>query len=524
MIIFKLILLLAFINAVVSFFVKPSAIMYCGMVGFSGETKFDVTKIKMLMLANISRGVHSTGMYNDSVIKKKAVNAIEFLCENKIKQDTVFMGHDRHATVGDKTNSSNAHPFRFGTTIGQHNGTLKNMHQLIRINKLNSNDYDVDSQVLIKLIDIDKEELKVFNEFTGAAAVIWINTEKPDQINCFRNKERPLFYGMFNKGMYISSIESSLELIGCKDITMFEVDHHYVIEKGVIISKSKKRENAKTTTSKTTTSSSNSSVIGDLFNNRNKWNPEDVNRTSRWVKRTGESVVNFTKGEWYFLESIISNAVIKVIGNNGEKGIVMSDHFSPVENLKVNRLVVCQTGDGHYFKSGEIVYLRGLENPQGDTIATIEKLDDDENVYTWSSKNFRVIDQKQAKKTLKDSGHLISEYVETVEDKNEKEQKMLKIKHDFENNEEFIDLENNRLGVHWVEIGALYENLIQMKLELTECIDDLKNVCTDNDLSRKVDDKLSEIIHRIDEVEDDMEKEIDSVFDKAFDYYKPKDV
>lgn len=212
---------------------------YCGLTGFSGKKKFDKEKIEKLMMWNsLERGRDSTGIYSPvNGLVKTADEAYEFLMKNEIQSDKLFIGHVRASTVGNKT-AKNAHPFLEDDVILAHNGTLKNHWALCNKYNLKMADYDVDSHVIGAIIGKEKN-FNVIKEIEGAAAFLIANKKTPDFLWVFRNGERPLYRGVLDKDMYISSIRESLLYIGCSNVTEFKEDTIYTIKDGSIVTTQK---------------------------------------------------------------------------------------------------------------------------------------------------------------------------------------------------------------------------------------------------------------------------------------------
>lgn len=215
----------------------------CGQIGYSSEKPFDIEKIKTLMVWNsLERGEDSTGLYSPkNGLKKSILKGSEFIVSNaknyEILPDNIFMAHLRAKTIG-AINVDNAHPFKRGNWVLQHNGTLTNHHDLIRKYELNYAEYDVDSDVICGALDKSGDILTVLSEIDGPAALIIQNITNPNRLYVFKNKERPLFKGTLDNSMYISSIENSLKLIGCNNVKEFKDNYLYTIENGLILKNS----------------------------------------------------------------------------------------------------------------------------------------------------------------------------------------------------------------------------------------------------------------------------------------------
>lgn len=211
--------------------------LYCGLVGFSSSNYlFSKEKIAMLMFHNQERGKDSTGLYSPlNGVKKSLLKAEDYIANSfysEVEEDDIFIGHVRASTYG-LTNLKNAHPFHEGNIVLAHNGTLDLPWNLCTNMGLSSAAYDVDSHVLAASLN-KEQNLKVLSKFEGSAAILFTDTNNPDYLYAYRNKERPLYRGITDEGMYISSTDKSLKMIGCKDIKEFKEDFFYIIKNGKI--------------------------------------------------------------------------------------------------------------------------------------------------------------------------------------------------------------------------------------------------------------------------------------------------
>ena len=225
--------------------------LYCGIAGYSGSIPPNMANMKILGMYNIARGDDSCGIaLDDKCYKGVGVNAnwINFIENNKIPEypsvnNTVII-HTRKATGGQHT-AENAHPFEFfrGDNpsptrkpyfIGCHNGTLKNEDALEKQFKMKDFKYNIDSQLLLKIISLatkkDSSSLKVLEQYKGGAALLFYWTSEPNTLYAWKGatkdyanyvEERPLFYWKTDGGVYISSIKESLKAIGGDDTTVF---------------------------------------------------------------------------------------------------------------------------------------------------------------------------------------------------------------------------------------------------------------------------------------------------------------
>lgn len=209
----------------------------CGLIGYSGpkDNNFNLDKIKLLLMLNQERGKDSLGYYTPEIgIIKEIGKAEEHLSKKdfKIPENNLFIGHVRAGTVGANT-KNNAHPFNYGNIVLAMNGTLSNHWELCRQNNLSLQDFDVDSQVLTAIIN--KQQSKdVLSKILGGCALIYTDTNT-GKLYCYRNIDRPLYRGVLNGGIYISSLDIPLKVIGCSDVKEFKQDRLYEILDGAIL-------------------------------------------------------------------------------------------------------------------------------------------------------------------------------------------------------------------------------------------------------------------------------------------------
>ena len=221
----------------------------CGLVGFNKfeNGELNPEKLKSLLFINaLSRGKDSTGIFTPSLGTIKSVfSADNFLIqllksnkdiEEELKKDSVFIGHVRQKTHGEKK-KENAHPFTYGNVTGAHNGTLNNHLKLIKED--DKEDYPVDSMVLFSRLNQDKN-FNVLSEFDGAAALLFFNDLTPNTIYAYRNDDRPLYRGTIkDSGLFFSSIEDSLKIIGCENVEELKPHYVYTFTDGLFVNTKK---------------------------------------------------------------------------------------------------------------------------------------------------------------------------------------------------------------------------------------------------------------------------------------------
>lgn len=235
----------------------------CGLVGYSGKKTADPLAIKMLLTLNRSRGKHSCGIsWNDFVLKGvgQQSDSIDFVQDlvlptRKLKT-TAVIGHTRYATGG-AHNKENAHPFAFENDddeiefIGAHNGVIYNTTELEDLYGLENYKYNVDSQLLLKILSMG--HFDVLEKYNGYAALLFRFTNDPDSLyvwvgsslaknGSYHNAkyehlyERPLHYYKKGGGIYISSLEEHLNVLsnGKDKPVCFNSNTLYIINNGEI--------------------------------------------------------------------------------------------------------------------------------------------------------------------------------------------------------------------------------------------------------------------------------------------------
>ena len=504
--IFNIIISITIFNIIMSFFTKRN-IAYCGMVGFSGPDDFNVDKIKMLLLSNMIRGIHSTGMFNNNQITKESGNAVEFLSKHEIVPGKLFFAHDRHATVGGKA-AENAHPFTYGKITGQHNGTLTNHWSLVRKadDDKTINDFDVDSQVLIYYLSQDNQNFDILYKFEGAAAIIWHDEDHPNRLYCFRNEKRPLFRGYIGKNMYISSIEESLKYIGCTGIKSFKTDYVYVIEDGKIILKEskyikRKEEKLKKQTSRYSNygysgyGNPHNSMI--TRNSENDYKPasstSSVDRTCNWAMRLNDNHGQMRRGEWFLYEDTNNNdsVYVRVYFNENHSSLIDKKNLYFPRDFTPKSYVIAQIDDkSGIFKKGEVLHLQNLEYSKDDhyTIAVLQKLNEHNKVYEWSKKFIRPAKDEELHDWINNNKE--SSIINLADDNDfavNESSELLRIENEFENDNRFKDVSNrNRLSGCYFELKEVFEDFKMTRLSALETLKNLDILKDNADKSQQI--------------------------------------
>lgn len=192
----------------------------CGIVGVASNGPMSVQMkdfFQSLLYHDVVRGAHATGVAaidtldRSLVVEKRALPADHFLDVKDVQDNlfapkhnfNIYIGHNRYATMGDKSKDENAHPFIHGDIVGVHNGSLRDQSKLDDNSK-----FVVDSDNLYYHLSRNglDESLKVIN---GAFALVWYD-RSDNTLNFIRNDERPMCIAKLTNGCYVWASESGM--------------------------------------------------------------------------------------------------------------------------------------------------------------------------------------------------------------------------------------------------------------------------------------------------------------------------
>lgn len=190
----------------------------CGIIGVAGNlTSTDESIFRELLLADVVRGRHATGIAQvkgkaDKVTTFKLAMPSTFFLELPIVNDilkgfinnTVALGHNRHATKGASDSHEYAHPFTHGHITLVHNGSLTSHFNITP----KGESYIVDSEAICRAFEVEGAA-EVIPKLNGAFALVWIDA-KEKTLNFVRNSERRLglvFNSKTNKMWWASELE-----------------------------------------------------------------------------------------------------------------------------------------------------------------------------------------------------------------------------------------------------------------------------------------------------------------------------
>lgn len=401
--------LLAYI--VSSLFTTNKGVLMCGIIGFSGAQNFDVNKIKSLFLYNAIRGIDGYGIHNNGKITKDAIDIYAALPTLEIIPEQTFIGHTRKSTYVNYKATKHCHPFKYNNLIGVHNGTLTNHYSLVTNYGLRGADFDTDTEMLYAMMSSD---LNVLKRIKGTASLLFTYTNALNTLYCFRkNEERPLFRGKTEEGLYISSMEESLEYIGCTDIEPFKVGYLYKITDGKIESTRQIAEYVEKETKSEYSYNDNDYYTETNFYEKNEF----IAKKNDWVKVTyidhsadGDNRGRIEVGKYYKLAadvyssgSVYASLVVHQDkhGHNLAKGAtehILWRHacLEVCKNLLEGDVAIAMykgrhgTDIGDFCKVTKVSYPNGKRMLEYDIIGpTIKRSTNSNGSFSWDSENFR---------------------------------------------------------------------------------------------------------------------------------------
>ena len=373
----------------------------CGLLGFSGHKgqKFDKNKIKTLFLYNQDRGKDASGFWSpENNLVKSLDQATKFLTKDfkTIQEDYMLIGHVRQGTIG-KNMLNVAHPFVGDNAVLAHNGTLNNYTNLAYKHGISASDYTTDTQVLHKILDANFNT-KILSEIDGSASLLIgdknIKLKKGQQnsfLMTFRlNNQRPLFYGVSDEGMYISSLEESLEAIDCTDIKEFNTNTLYTIFEGKIIKEliipcrpyRLYQNNSNNNHSHNNNNSSDNALTGAHFNYWNKYLNNWI-KSDRYTPAKNNTDFDITTNSYYLLKELNHEKQTLTIENSEGKtmtSLAFNFYYNqpnkPLDAMVDSYVVVMKKltdvnkPDKIVFNRGDVVSIRHIEriNSKGEKL------------------------------------------------------------------------------------------------------------------------------------------------------------
>lgn len=229
------ILFISLLSLLIAGFIRSSrgrSVLYCGLFGFSGREKVDISKFKMGLWENQARGKHSTGVYGNKIFKRLQA-AEDFIAHHRALMDAAHahevLGHTRYATMGEKS-EDNAHPYEYGKIVGTHNGWCVNTADTCETYGVEMP--AVDSQLIYKIFEATDYDFTTIGSHIGQMALAFV---MDDKLHLYRRHNKPLFIGRCPEGIYYSSREEALQIIGADGIGEVEPDIMFVFQRGVMV-------------------------------------------------------------------------------------------------------------------------------------------------------------------------------------------------------------------------------------------------------------------------------------------------
>ena len=222
----------------------------CGLVGIYSNSMLldtEVQLFKNLLLVDQIRGSHATGVIkvdikaNTAHFHKAALDAVDFLAMESTKdflnknRGHIYIGHNRYATMGNKSDHANAHPFNQDHITLVHNGGVDSWG-LDQLEGHDDKDVVVDSHMVTMTIAKHGIKKAVTEHLSGAFALVWWDS-KERSLNFIRNSDRPLYLASTSGGSLVWASERGMLDVFLKregratgyrlEPTMLPVNQHY---------------------------------------------------------------------------------------------------------------------------------------------------------------------------------------------------------------------------------------------------------------------------------------------------------
>lgn len=222
---------------------------YCGIAAFNGPRKLPEhvwrqvhANMRLLAVAMDKRGRDNCGflmdgqVYHGDSTEKEFKDFLPNVIMHPPKHSSTIMMHARKSSVGG-FGVENTHPFKINETddgfemAGVHNGTISNWKDLLDDANLNPDDYKVDSNAVMAIINQQRKDEKylVLEKYEGLAVFCWYFSDEPESLYFFKGaskeyntskteEERPLwiYFDDYSEGVYLCSEKNPLLWIADK--------------------------------------------------------------------------------------------------------------------------------------------------------------------------------------------------------------------------------------------------------------------------------------------------------------------
>lgn len=208
----------------------------CGIVGFVADNpdgagaKRRADALTAMWLAAQARGRDAAGLAvitpdGEARVIKDAISASRLVNHKRTQEAlarpaVVVLGHTRFATIGDRDDRRNAHPFKAGDLVGVHNGTMRNAEVWAGVLHL-PRFGQTDSEVAIRMFAREvvghrlnaEDAANVAGRIEGNSAFALVDLRDPETVYLLANSEVKNLHYVHNPRLGGTFFASTVEIL-----------------------------------------------------------------------------------------------------------------------------------------------------------------------------------------------------------------------------------------------------------------------------------------------------------------------